>query len=380
MNLSALVAAAAIAVCIVGAAPAEAQSPPPVGALAACGDGSAFLGKVYILKTPFRPDLYSPAYAAPGDNGLVDPNSNIAKDMQAAFDIAPPFFRDRLCGLTKIFINPTGCGNVYNCVISERQALDNSWGYRERQDQVAAPPYKEYIATSAGLWKGGSPAPVLSVFETAMLQALLGWNGASYRSASPDTSAMAVLAALAHEYGHVLWYDVYNPNHILDFFEEPADFCNFRTFFRGQWRRVAQQDLQPPKWRGFRASQNDRPNDDAVIGNPQAPQSGTLLDDAKQHRVAGTSQKLRKIFKNPGRWPSLFAAFAPDEDFVETFKFYVLLQLDRAGRPTRLTSLTLEMPNGTTADVPSDYATGGPGSRPVLRRKLGCFFQRFPPP
>ncbi len=288
-----------------------------------------------------------------------------------------------MCALTKVYINPTGCanGDPYHCTLPAQQALDNSWGYRERLDQVnqvGGPPYQKYIATSAGLWKNGGQAPAFARFETVLLQTLLGWNAASYSSAVPNTPAMAVLAVLAHEYGHVLWYDTFNPNHILNFFEEPPGLCpNGASFFKGQWKGLTQTDIQPPKWRTFRASQNARPSDDASIGNPQSPLAGTLLYDAQRHDAPNTTRKLRQLFKNPGRWPSLFAAFAPDEDFVETFKFYVLLQLDRNDKPTSLTSLQLQMPDGTTANVPSDYAGGAAGSRPVLHRKMRCFMRLF---
>jgi hypothetical protein len=62
--------------------------------------------------------LLSPAYdpttgAAPGASqilGPVAPNSRYRKDLSAAFRIAPDFFKDKLCGLTYVFV--VECANA----------------------------------------------------------------------------------------------------------------------------------------------------------------------------------------------------------------------------------------------------------------------------
>ncbi len=82
MKRSAFVVAAVVTA-IACAAPAVA---------ATCGDGTSFLDKVYILKPPFRPDIYGVGYKRPEDNGQLEKQSQIAQDLQAAFDAAPPFF------------------------------------------------------------------------------------------------------------------------------------------------------------------------------------------------------------------------------------------------------------------------------------------------
>jgi hypothetical protein len=46
-------------------------------------------------------------------------------------------------------------------------------------------------------------------YETAILQTLLGWNAPYLDSASPDDFGTTILAALAHELGHVRWYDTF---------------------------------------------------------------------------------------------------------------------------------------------------------------------------
>ena len=111
----------------------------------------------------------------------------------------------------------------------------------------------------------------------------------------------------------MLWYDTFNPNHIPNFFEEPPGLCpNGVSFFKGQWKGLTQTDIQPPKWRTFRASQNARPSDDAWIGNPQSPLAGTLLYDAQRHDAPNTTENcaLLKI-RGVGR---ACCGFCADED------------------------------------------------------------------
>ena len=83
MKRSAFVVAAVVTA-IAYAAPAVA---------AACGDGTSFPDKVYILKPPFRPDIYGVGYKRPEDNGQLDKQSQIAQDLQAGSSGAPVFSR-----------------------------------------------------------------------------------------------------------------------------------------------------------------------------------------------------------------------------------------------------------------------------------------------
>jgi hypothetical protein len=86
-------------------------------------------------------------------------------------------------------------------------------------------------------------------------------------------------------------------------------------------------------------------------------------------------KKLQRVYGRggdgalPGRWASLLATFTAEEDFVETFKLFVL---QRAKKP--LSSLPVSIPNASspTEDIPKTCS-----SRPVLQEKLRCFTAAF---
>ena len=68
------------------------------------------------------------------------------------------------------------------------------------------------------------------------------------------------------------------------------------------------------------------------------------------------------IYPPNAPWASFFGAISPDEDFVETYKFYVMTQ---AG----LTSLPLQITNQPTRDIPKDYLGN---LKPKLAGKVPC--------
>src|SRR5215472_4843030 len=117
--------------------------------------------------------------------------SSFQADIQAAYTSAP-LFQNQLCGLDGIFLTPG----------------PQSWGYRNRNDG------KRYIALSTTLWSGNPPtALALDQYENRVFGPPLSWTAqidtASppiYLPATPNNAA--ILAALAHEFGHVLWADI----------------------------------------------------------------------------------------------------------------------------------------------------------------------------
>jgi hypothetical protein len=84
-------------------------------------------------------------------------------------------------------------------------------------------------------------------------------------------------------------------------------------------------------------------------------------DDPKQliYELLDTSQP----------WASLFAAMSPDEDFVETYKFEVLM----TAYPN-LTSVKIKVPSVGDADIVADYRAR---SKPDLNTKVGCVSLSF---
>ena len=169
---------------------------------------------------------------------------------------------------------------------------------------------------------------------------------------------MTVLAALAHEFGHVLWYDTFRPTR-----GGPFDFLTFcrGSFFDNSWQRVN----PPPTWRNFGEVQ-----DLHHIYDPAIADLALAIGRAKSKQAA---QLLDQIYRPRAPWPSLFGAFSPDEDFVETFKLYVLT----TAKPSPLVSLQINIYDDFsstpkfTEDIP-DALIPGKNKKGELKRKLEC--------
>jgi hypothetical protein len=294
---------------------------------------------VTMLPPRFNPTA---ANATPVSAGPIPPR--VRADLTAAFNLAPPFFQRQLCGLDGVFIAPKG---------------QDSWGYRNIQDG------KRYLALSMTLWNNGRP-PSFSAYEDQVAQRLLhGWNGLKHlrKASADDAPEITVLAALAHEFGHILFYDIFvNPRGSAPNY---SAFCD-GTFFSQSWQALPNLAIT---WRSY---------GDVVgahkIGDVQIQE---ILNALPKHRLAlhlGPGPLLRRLLglvgAGPdnlgGRWASLFAAFSPDEDFVETFKLFVL-----RNSKAPLQSLELRIPvEGAivTEDIPGQCR-----QRPVLMAKLSCF-------
>jgi len=324
-------------------------------------------------------------------------------DLQQAWAIAPLFLQKLLCGLDGIFINTEGCNSfdstndVCPGPLNSIQTIEASWGFREIPSLF--PPssqpsqYNRYIAISAGPWytKGGSGsgvpgvnAPKYSVYEQSILDQLLPWSSTTkptYGAANPgaDIPAMAVLAALAHEFGHVLWYDTFRPSPPPGGPYDWSTFCH-GTFFTNSWRHVD----APPTWRIFGMIQNSHhPSaiaiQDIVIAllHQDFQSAGNLIQG--NNPVQGSN--LQGIYNSNGRWASMFAAFSPDEDFVETFKFYVLTKavgMDNNNNPHALNYLPIKVTGSTTQtyNIPDDYSNN---RKTELSRKVACIQEQFNP-
>ena len=367
---------------------ASAQSRPATAATPPCPSGVAGPFYVYILGKGFQPSLPyntdpNKSYAPPASTTILTltlpPNITpdtpaMVADLTEAFANAPSFFLQQLCGLDGIFISVKDCTNFTNYICSgsltPAQITQDSWGYREGPWQFApgSPPghYGRYIAISAGAWSTAtSHAPTYSGYELMLLQLLLPWADTvpTYAAnAAADTSAMAVLAALAHEFGHVLWYDTFRPT--------PGGSYDFNTFCRGTFFRNSWRSVDPPPlWRNFGDTQNEHELYDTNI-------SDIALAITRHSINPGfAGDLLYNIYKRGGHWASLFAAFSPDEDFVETFDLYVLTQ----AAVTPLKSLQITITGTSTGPCPST-ATCQPDIpddlnkhfKHELKRKVDC--------
>jgi hypothetical protein len=334
-----------------------------------------FLGSSY---NPVYPYNQNPTPDATPINSTTD-GANIQQDLMDAFNVAPPTFRALLCSLDGIYINPVGCSGFdpSTCGLSGIDMLNNSWGFRTN----TSPPQR-YISISLELWKSGH-AMLYSDYENGRLQALLTPPSKTYPKAtanpnpptfiqvSPNTSAMTVLAALVHEFGHVLWYDTF----VVDENNKPNPgggantilFCQNRGPFypSGSW--IYNVTVPNNRWIAFGETLNGHPNNDVDISQ--------LISDLGQGNFSHAGDLLHGIYSgvlpngysrpDNGPWASALAAFSPDEDFVETYQFYVL----KTSTPP-LANLEVQSTGkyGYKDDIAVTWR-----NKPELRRKMKCF-------
>jgi hypothetical protein len=268
--------------------------------------------------------------------------------------------------LDAVYINGAPCaGTAFSC----------SWGWRQSQP-AATTPGGRVIALSTLLWNERS----YSQYETELFQSVLPLPDAKYskaQSCSPptqnfencssvDTPTMALLAALAHEVGHVRWYDLVDTsfpglNYPISYLcQGGVDFFDISWQTRGK----------PPagnhggEWRGLLVPSDQGRYAWKHLNPPQI----NAIDNAGQDKA----KQVAKLFApdtlhSEGEpWATALSAMAPDEDFIETYKFKVLIS---ANKP--LTSVNLAIPTATTTnyDIPLEYFTG---YRSDLFAKVQC--------
>src|SRR5262245_8241071 len=299
-------------------------------------DGRTFVStqKIQYLYGNPNPAAVGSSYSSPvGQTGQI--GSPFDYYVILAFDNAPDFFKGDLCSLDRVFINLNTCSGS-NC-------LDRAWGYRERPAQKAGGPYGRYIAISGGLWGGGSWTQTYHDFETAVLQRLLGWNAPWFDSAAPDDFATIVLAALAHEMGHVRWYDTLVPS--PGGATNPTSFCSGNFF--DSWQGGSGSIHAPPRWRNVLAPSQRQGVPDKHKNAPQTNDIDAAITAGQFNGTNGAGDLLHQLYTSQAPWASFFGSLAPDEDFIETYKLNVLTHV---AATTPLTSLHLKIPTTPAYD------------------------------
>ena len=351
-------------IALVGFACAPSPPPPPPVAQV-CTDG--VLNPVPFLKVPFYPkepfDQRPEADSAPA-------NPEIQSDLTAAFRTAPAFFKTQLCSLQGVYIDPTGCTghDPSTCgSLSDADIADLSWGFRNTAKEG-------FIAISLGLWRNNPCegakkvcSPSFQTYETRRLLALLDRTAEKDLRAlsaerrrprltlpsygvSPDVPALSVLAALAHEYGHVWWWQIFVPQPRTEIIDTTT-FCNGSFYPSGSWQGTP-LNLPLHHWLGF-GEIRLQPSDSDVLRLRRFLQSAEYSE---------AFEVLHRIYSN-GRWASALAAFSPDEDFVETFELFVLMN---AG--LRQAAITTYGRVRHSDNVMHDITVS-----PTLQTKLQCF-------
>jgi hypothetical protein len=335
---------AACFACVAATLPPQASFRPK---LADCPTGAGLADRVYELQVTTR--LFNAVqYAACDDDSCQwpppsrgNPAAAYASTIKDAFDLAPVFFQNELCSLETVYIvtDPTLQSNN-----------PRMWGMRERaRGGLKHIAISSTVLNDPDLQEGPGKSPYAN-YETKTLHSLLAsalpgdWNSGQLKYVSTEPRrAMAILAILAHEMGHVVWWS-------QDVVNKPIG--GGRRFYSFSWRNAF-----TPATPRFREFGMNAPGDVPVGPDLQAVKADLTNPGDPTHSRAVTD--LLKIYDRQSvggtqysEWPSLFATVAPDEDFVETFKLWVLTY-DDATTPTstRLTSLSIQIP---TAAQPID--------------------------
>jgi hypothetical protein len=303
-----------------------------------------------------------------------------SKDMAAAWELASPLFQEYLCGLTGVFIIENACSNP-PCSIGD--ALDYSWGFREHPPQILSTQNPgRYIALSAQLWQGiPLQAPLLGDYETRRLLYLLHWPSTSSRSSppppppvfkgtevDPNTRQMSVLAALAHGFGHVYWWDAFVQTPGGDIKPSNPTACN-AAFYSNSWQNGPM--IPRGRWVNFGDVSDDYHKRDDVnmvefFQGILNRKFDTEVSDLLHAIYSG--QLPNKTNADNGRWASALAAYSTDEDYVETFQLYILMTAN-----TPLKHLPLTIYRGTGKSPYRDDVPGNLKYKPVLAWKMSCF-------
>jgi hypothetical protein len=350
---------------------ADSMSPPgsartPVAA-PTCPDDTRFLDHVQFVREGYNPSR-NPGDPPPPEIGEpIGAESPYAPALQNAFQLAPVAFQARLCGVTAIFVNgPTECRDEADCE-------STSWGYR-----AANAPTETFVAITVGLWhqtcRGGT-AYALHCYESDLFNQVLGWDSADgdaprYGRANKeaDNFDMTILSALAHEVGHIRWAQVLNPDNPGKSYDPNNNrFCTgngrIPNFFEYSWNTP----ITMPQSFADRS-----PNDRHLGDSPQI----SLIDVLVSRRdMKDLAPLLDRLHQNDAPWPSYFAAVSTDHDFVETYKFYVLInaQKNKIAGEGPLSSLPIYFSDGAKTyreNVPDDYFRNG--GKASLRSKVSC--------
>jgi hypothetical protein len=368
MKLTALIwRIGAACVLLAGCQQASTQSlrPTAVPAVAQTCDrtssGSTFVAaKVFKLSAAFDPTPLLPP--SPQDiMGNVVPTDPYWQDFVDAFTAANVVFKDQLCSLDGVFVVQSTCDQP-TCQADD--VIDHSWGFRQKISQP-----KRYIATSATLWQNGT-APSFNAYENMRLQAMMqkldrtngdNWFKLSslrpqFQPASPNSTAMTLLAILAHEYGHVYWYDKFVSPPGGPFKPNASGFCPPKGFYTANSWGNGNSSINVPSTRWITFGQRLP----TQVHNPDL--SGKLLAYLSQGNFGSAGIALSDILVNAGL-SGVLASFSPIEDFVETYEW---LQLISANPP--LTDLPVQIGN-----LPSFNVVRWIASKQEVKRKMACF-------
>jgi hypothetical protein len=137
----------------------------------------------------------------------------------------------------------------------------------------------------------------------------------------------------------------------------PNIFCG-GAFFVNSWQTPIR--FIPPKWRGF----GDWDKNNFHFNSPQI---GDIFREIRDRDWPHAIGNLDLLYHARQPWASFFAALSPDEDFVETYKLYVLTNAQPA-----LSHMSITFLLGNPEDIPGDYGVPDPNNFgvPTITKKI----------
>ena len=252
-----------------------------------------------------------------------------------AYELAPEYVQARLCRLTQLFVTPSDIGTDWS-----------SWGFWEAPDRP--PGTGIFIGISESVLAG---TMTLDALEASVLDRLpnkkredddvprfrFPKGGGDEPAHDP---ALATLAVLAHELGHILLArtnaDGIYPNHPRrKWVDAPVDAC-FATAFLGQsWDR-RQFQLSMRRWVPF--------------GNPEKNRTESGVDTSSTRKIYGG-----------GHFVGAFATISPEEDLIETYRYKVLADANLNS------PLSIKLPEATLGIELKSFLNA-----PVISSKIAC--------
>jgi hypothetical protein len=312
-----------LAVLVVAYSAQSAESPdpagPPVshfqGSCESDPEGTKFASKAcYTIYDPgqagfgasYRPPICDKSHAVTAYQKEV-----LAK----AYSRAPDYVKAKLCRLTQLFVRshvgPWG-----------------SWGFWEGPDR---PPGKGvYIAISARELRRASEKSVAEA-ENEITGELLGLSDrgrhhrprlARLRTVAPPDPPLTVLAALAHELGHVLLADSNtdgtNARHPRRKVSGPPQSACFETAFLGLSWDAERFHRHMRRWVDFGKQYHNRPVNPHLEFN-----LNRLRAAVREGKVGAANDAIRDVYRS-AEFLSFNAAVNPWEDVVDVYKYKVL--------------------------------------------------------
>ncbi len=402
-----LVGASVIAAACVACTPKQPPPTPVAHRAQRCTDEDSFIKSVRIVQPGYYPNK---EYAEPPVTD--DPLPPVVEtDLRSAFRIAPRSFQQAVCALDGVYVTQADCDSGGP---NKKTCFDSSWGFRSPYDPNKG---KRYIAISLSNWTVGQPlrkadsrsganktgyrnAQRLTEYSTSQLNTLLKtlndlpWKAPPKfdskfgRDDPANTPGMTVLAVLAHELGHVRWYDWVEPvpgnphEHASNYNLTLLMKCVPNGFFRDSWNPYVAPPNEPfvaPDWLTFGLQA-----DAGLINHATDPmisdfvKPGQRVPDGDQPRAQNyqprrgrgqldaLAQSLDDVYNDEHPWPSLLGSLSPTEDLVET---YVLSVLTQASTPLRSLRLNITRPNG---QVVHEDVVAHLSDKSTLARKLAC--------